>query len=131
MRRGNGLCKRPFDTKGYTLLELLAVLVILGIVALIAVPSVVGSIEKAKEEVCRSNRLELSKSYNMQLQSEGMEHSEGTFNTFLLEIDGTPCPENGLFTYEDGVILCNLHPDDHNNNDSDDEDEEDDEVPYL
>ena len=127
MRRGNGLCKRPFDTKGYTLLELLAVLVILGIVALIAVPSVVGSIEKAKEEVCRSNRLELSKSYKMQLQSEGMEHSEGTFNTFLLEVDGTPCPEKGIFTYEDGVISCNLHSDDHN----DDADEEDNEVPYL
>jgi len=129
MRSVNDLCKRTLDTKGVTLVELLAVLVILGIVALIAVPSVVGSIEKAKEEVCRANRLEMSKSYNMQLQSEGMRHSEITFNTFLLEIDGTPCPKKGIFTYEDGVISCNLHPDDHNKNDSDDK--EDDEVPYL
>ncbi|MDI7744021.1 hypothetical protein QMK38_18590 [Lysinibacillus fusiformis] len=91
------------------------------------IPSVVGSIEKAKEEVCRSNRLEMSKSYNMQLQLEEIEQSEISFNTFLLEIDGTPCPEKGIFTYEDGVILCNLHSDDHNY----DSDEEDDKVPYL
>ena len=51
MRRVKDLCKRPLDTKGYTLLELLAVLVILGIVALIAVLSVIGIIGKAKGEV--------------------------------------------------------------------------------
>ena len=46
----------------------------------------------------------------MTLQIEGNQHNEMFINTYLLEIEGTPCPGNGVFTLQNGVILCSLYP---------------------
>lgn len=127
MRISNEILKSKIDTKGYTLIELIAVLVLLGVIALIAILSVAKRIEKAKEEVCKSYRMEISQTYKLQLQFDDLEHNEMTFNTYLLEIDGTPCPENGKLVYKDGVILCNIHSE---VNDFDYKDEND-VIPFL
>lgn len=114
------------NSKGYTLMELLAVLIILGIVSLIAVPSVLASIEKAKEEMCEVNRVEISRVYQLRLMSNEMAHNEKVFKTHLLEMNSSPCPEDGIFMYKDGMILCDIHV-----NENDHQNEEDVEVPFL
>lgn len=47
--------------KDFTLLEVLAVIVIMGIIASIAVPSVFAAIDKAKEDVCHINTSDIEK----------------------------------------------------------------------
>ncbi|RDI44157.1 type II secretion system protein [Falsibacillus pallidus] len=47
------------NQKGFTLVELLAVIVILGIIAAIAVPSIGGIIDKSKADAHRANALQI------------------------------------------------------------------------
>lgn len=53
------LQKRLKNEKGLTLVELLAVIVILGIIAAIAVPSIGNVIEKSKENAVRADALNI------------------------------------------------------------------------
>lgn len=43
------------NNKGFTLIEVLAVLVVMGIIAAIAVPTISRSTERAEAEVCHAN----------------------------------------------------------------------------
>ncbi len=58
------------DQRGFTLVELLAVIVILGIVFSVAVISLGGTKEKAEMDVCAANRVELGKQYGGHLALE-------------------------------------------------------------
>ncbi len=74
-----------------------------------------------------SNRLEIGQAYKTHLISKNLVHSEIAFNTYMLEIKITPCPENGIYTYKDGMILCDVHVSDNDNNHN----HENEDVPYL
>ncbi|KPB05744.1 type IV pilin protein [Bacillus sp. CHD6a] len=95
--------------EGLTLVEVLAIVVILGILAGIAVPSVLGHIRKTENEVCDVNTSELTKNYHQELVLLDKEHSDVKFVSFLLEHGEYVCPVDGTFHYVDGEVECSEH----------------------
>jgi Tfp pilus assembly protein PilE len=106
----------------------MAVVVILGILAGIAVPSVIGVIEKSKKDVCDVNVLQLERMYETYLDLESIEHSDVVFVQYLQDYGQEICPEHGDISYVDGEVHCSLHPGDNEGGDSDEEGES---VPFL
>lgn len=111
---------------GFTLIELIVVIAILGIIASIAIPRLAGFKSMAEERVCDANRKTVERLYSTFLLEN--EHGESTFNQFLIENFDEICPVGGVITYEDGKVKCSLHEDE-----SDEEEDEppEDEVPWL
>lgn len=109
-------------TKGFMLVELIVVISIIGILAAIAVPAYGAYVEKAKEEVCKGNCLQVERMYEMHLEIEGIEHSDTVFEQFLMEYGKDICPGHGVITYVEGKVKCSVHTV---------EDDNDGEVPFL
>lgn len=119
------------DSKGYTLVELLAVIVILGILAAIAVPAYGHFMDEYKEDLCEVNRVEMARIYGEYLDIEQVEHSSAVFTEFShTMMDGEVCPVGGELTYVDGVVECSVHGD-HESLDEEDEGNDDGGVPFL
>ncbi|MGD6776275.1 type IV pilin protein [Sutcliffiella horikoshii] len=95
--------------EGLTLLEILAVVVILGILAAVAVPSVLGHIKKTEAGVCEVNSSEVGKIYHQELALEDKGHSDVEFTSFLLKHDEYVCPGDGTYQYIDGEVECSVH----------------------
>jgi prepilin-type N-terminal cleavage/methylation domain-containing protein len=115
---------------GFTFIELLSVIVILGILLTIAVISIEGIIEGSEKDVCHVNRTQLEKWYHDHLVLKGEEHTEVAFVNFRQQFGSEICPVNGDVHYIDGKVYCNVHPaGDHDEN----EDHEDDggSIPFL
>ncbi|WP_228027520.1 type IV pilin protein [Bacillus fonticola] len=108
-----------FDSKnkGFTLIEVMAVLTILGILTAIAVPSLLGVIEKAERDVCRVNVLQLERLYERYLVLEGIEHTDVVFDQYLRNYGEEICSEQGDVTYVDGrVRFSDFQSDDRDEN---------------
>lgn len=56
---------------GFTLVELLAAIAILGIILAIAIPSISNIVESSREDVCVENRIMISQNYRDYLAIEG------------------------------------------------------------
>lgn len=115
------------NKKGFTLVELLAVIVILAIIALIATPIILNVIDNAKEESAKnsaygyidavekanaqqilkeSNISVLSGTYNISANGATVVESkegEGTKASFAVSFKGT-APTAGNLTYADGKL---------------------------
>lgn len=120
---------RIFNNEGLTLVEVLAVIAMLGIIAAIAVPSVISLIEKSREDVCEANRLELGRMYRMHMDLEGKEHTHISFQEYFLEYGNEICPLGGVISYQDGVVKCSIHS--HNVEEIEKPGVENDGVPFL
>lgn len=64
------------NKRGLTLIELLAVIVIIGLLSSIAVISVLGLIKDTEEDVCEANSRQLEKDYHRKLLLNGVDHLE-------------------------------------------------------
>lgn len=79
--------------RGLTLIELLAVIVILGIVAAIAVPSIMGIIDKSKDDAIKADAIQILNSAKLYIASEKVDNSTSN----------QPIPTSELQPYVEGI----------------------------
>ena len=86
--------KRTCRTRGFSLLELLAVVVILGIIALVIIPRISFSSAAAKENACFQNKAEINSAVERYFFNNGSVPSAlGDLDTNEYFPDGIPnCP---------------------------------------
>jgi len=119
------------NSKGFTLIELIVVMAILGIIATIAVPRFAAYTDIAKEQVCCSNCKTIEKVCEVYLELEDLDHTELLFNQYMIENSYDPCPEGGSISYDLGEVHCSIHnPAEGSEEDGDDESDEG-PVPFL
>ena len=97
---------------------------IIAILGSVFIPNSIGYTERAKEGVCKENRLELERMYETYLILEDIEHSEDVFQQYLDELDRVVCPGGGDIEYVDGEVKCGLHS-------GEGKDLDDESVPFL
>ncbi|MCC5912487.1 MAG: prepilin-type N-terminal cleavage/methylation domain-containing protein [Clostridiaceae bacterium] len=114
------------ESNGFTLVELIIVIAILGIIAAIAVPRLTGFKSMAEESVCDANRKTVEKMYSAFLLEN--DHGDSTFNQFFIENFDEVCPASGVIRYEDEKVKCSVHED---GTESDEDEQPEDEVPWL
>ncbi|MBN2826531.1 MAG: prepilin-type N-terminal cleavage/methylation domain-containing protein [Tissierellales bacterium] len=114
-------------SRGFTIIELIIVLSVLGIIALIAIPRFLSVTEYAKRDVCEANRAELEHAYEIYLVKNNESDSEVNFNTFLNQWDQEVCPDEGIISRSEGKIKCSIHLDEEVEDSNDSEGS----VPFL
>jgi len=117
---------KRFNEKGFTLIEVLAVIVMIGILASIAALSVGHLINKAEADVCYVNRTEIGRLYQHYLVLDVLEHSDVLFVAFSGGFDNT-FPIGGSYRFVDGEVVCDLNSE----LESEEEDQDDNGVPCL
>jgi prepilin-type N-terminal cleavage/methylation domain-containing protein len=118
---------RKIHNKGFTLVELIVVIAITAILATVAAPSFVAYTERAKEQVCNTNCLQLERMYDAYLILEDIEHIDFMFVQYLQEYGKNICPDHGDISYVDGKVQCNVHT----KGDDAESDDDDESIPFL
>lgn len=98
--------------KGFTLVELIVVLVILAIVSAISIPALTGYIDKSKEKQCRTRREALVG----RLEEERAFNASATMQTVLAGLSGEdeelqtcPVTGNAYKAENDNAVTCDEH----------------------
>jgi len=96
---------------GFTLVEIIVVIAILGIIAAIPIPRLTGFRSMAEESVCEANRKTVERMYLAFLVENDMDHTDNIFNEFIIDNFNEVCPAGGVIRYEDGKVKCSVHED--------------------
>lgn len=102
------------NSKGFTLLELIVVIAIMGILAVVSVPTLTQYINRSKVGVCEANRQEFLHSFIV-YQSSGdttgsLEQAiAGTVPEMLTDKNNLKCPSGGTYSVVNGSIVCSVH----------------------
>ena len=106
--------------KGFTLIELIVVIVIIGILAAIIVPRLSGFTDTSKARVCESNRATLERHYAYCIANGNAPITNGEtiveyltkFPNNIISADYNPCPSGGVITWEieagDLILSCSI-----------------------
>lgn len=97
------------NKKGFSLIEVLAVLVVMSIMSTVAVPVITNIVKNAKTDVCHSNSFELERKYNEYLNIQGTFHTEVRFLEYKEQFFDEICPSGGEITFRDGRVICSVH----------------------
>ena len=90
------------NRKGFTLIELIVVIAILGILALLLVPSFMGYAKDAKQSVCESNMTSIQRAYHFQMakqeKDEERDFLDKVMNNEFDDFSTAPkCPSGGIY----------------------------------
>jgi prepilin-type N-terminal cleavage/methylation domain-containing protein len=99
------------NNKGFTLVELMVVLLIIGILIAIAIPIYNSTQAKAKEKACQANLRTIDGAITQYAASEDVEINSvniENINTTYLKTWPT-CPSGGNYTINNGKAECSIN----------------------
>jgi prepilin-type N-terminal cleavage/methylation domain-containing protein len=107
--RISNFCRALKNDKGFTLVELMVVLVIIGILVAIAVPIYNKTQAAAEKRACQANlRILEGAVAQYQLENDGDLPGElGNLSDYIKDVDNLECPSGGTYTIDtDGAVTC-------------------------
>jgi prepilin-type N-terminal cleavage/methylation domain-containing protein len=103
---------------GFTLIELIVVVLIIGILVAIVIPIVTGAAAQARRRACLSNERAVEGAYSSHVASEGLEVAATITDWPSLmshlvpnDLHAVPvCPSGGTYTWTpSGDAVCSIH----------------------
>lgn len=99
------------DQKGFTLVELMVVVVIIGILVAIAIPIYQTVTKNAEEKSCFANQRTVEGAVQMYLAQDPTNEASDVDNDLTVDglVQEVHCPSGGNYTLTDGVLTCSEH----------------------
>lgn len=97
------------NQKGFTLMELMIVIVIIGVLAAIGVPAYRNYIDNAKKQTCAANRRTLATAVGLYMTENNgnVPDKVDDLEGYMTNADAVKCPAGGNYSIEDtGAVTC-------------------------